>query len=152
MVTNASYFAVLQSVQLTLCCLILIENLRIAIKLQGCFPGFTTIERQFPLGLSYFCTSVSRALTAFFVDCLIKDISIMSINLSNKEQICLSSKIKIIFLSRTRGGLCQPVIKDLHFLSLEVLSCDRNQCVLSTHLGHIIHPRAILGQKKLIKT
>lgn len=61
-------------------------------------------RETFPLGLSCFCTCCEQKHSQPFLDYLSKDISIVIVDLWNKEQICLfSSEMKITSPSRAKG-------------------------------------------------
>ena len=134
----------------------------VAIKSHNSSPGISTIERQFPLDLSRFCTSCEQRHSQPFVDfvyffltflrhgilfvclvgfvdfigvtlvnkmmqvsgvqldCLINNVSTVSADLWNKEQICLlSSQIKIMSPSRAKGRFASPHSKEFVFPEVE---------------------------------
>lgn len=80
----------------------------VAIKSHDSFPQFTTIGRQFLLGLSCFCTACEQ-----FLDCIIKDVSIVNVKLWNKADLLIVQGNKDYVPFQGKGQVCISPLKNV---------------------------------------
>lgn len=107
-------------------------------------------RETFPLGVSCFCASCEQKHSPPFLDYLSKDVSIVSVDLWNKEQICLlSGEMNIMSPSRAKGRFASAHYKGFCFLRLEALNCDKNLLCAQHPCGPLCAPHGNWGQGEI---